>query len=480
MAPQRSRDSEMRRQRRRNGVGRSPLAWGAVLVLLLREAACFSAPRPRHRQNRQPTAASVGTPPPLRTRRRPVPGIRRLGGASSDEDFLDGLDDSGDDPKAEERSPGFRDDEEDTAVETPGRLSLGYRIASAANALAGLSLLWSLGSIGRSSLSVPLSVPLGAASHRAASVSAASYRPGLLPTYASGALFFLVVSGVCSVLSGAAEKGRMRSASGTYRSMTFGSMLCGSVGLLSLPGEAGCLLDGTTRVRFVIALVATVLARLVTATVSFAGWEHSSGTGKGFGTGFRERVAGVAKEVLKGFGRIRKTLPISEERPASAYRSFFIFSVIGNLAFNVPELVFNLQNGGGRLFSLSASLTVASVARLCLVSALLLVLKDAAERRRLEGSTFIKLNLLIGLWSLGGEWQCREAVTSFLYPTLYPNSYHVLHFCGLRSFHSRHLAGARRRHGRDVQRPEGGGQAPVRHRVPEQRLAVAAVEGGRH
>ena len=479
MAPQRSRDSEMRRQRRRNGVGRSPLAWGAVLVLLLREAACFSAPR--HRQNRQPTAASVGTPLPLlRTRLRPVPGGRGLGGASSDEDFLDGLDDSGDDPKAEERSPGFRDDEEDTAVETPGRLSLGYRIASAANALAGLSLLWSLGSIGRSSLSVPLSVPLGAASHRAASVSAASYRPGLLPTYASGALFFLVVSGVCSVLSGAAEKGRMRSASGTYRSMTFGSMLCGSVGLLSLPGEAGCLLDGTTRVRFVIALVATVLARLVTATVSFAGWEHSSGTGKGFGTGFRERVAGVAKEVLKGFGRIRKTLPISEERPASAYRSFFIFSVIGNLAFNVPELVFNLQNGGGRLFSLSASLTVASVARLCLVSALLLVLKDAAERRRLEGSTFIKLNLLIGLWSLGGEWQCREAVTSFLYPTLYPNSYHVLHFCGLRSFHSRHLAGARRRHGRDVQRPEGGGQAPVRHRVPEQRLAVAAVEGGRH
>ena len=202
----------------------------------------------------------------------------------------------------------------------------------------------------------------------------------------------------------------MRSSSGVFRRITFGSMLCGSVGLLSLPGDAGYLLNETTRVRFVLALISTVLAKFLTASVSFAGWEHSCSE-EGFGKGFRERLAGIGREVARGFRRIRETLPVSEERPASAYRSFFIFSVIGNLFFNVPELVFNLQNNGGRLFSLSASLTVASIARLCLLSTLLLVLKDATESKRLEGSTAIQLNLLIGLWSLGGEWQRHIAAS---------------------------------------------------------------------
>ena len=38
---------------------------------------------------------------------------------------------------------------------------------------------------------------------------------------------------------------------------------------------------------------------------------------------------------------------------------------------------------------------------LLLGSTILYILKDAAERNRLEGTTFIKLNLMVGLWALG-------------------------------------------------------------------------------
>ena len=159
MAPQ------PRRQRRRwVAAGISPLARLAVLfgTLLLREAACFSAPR-------GPPAASVVRTPLPRTQ-RPLGGFPRARGfhsASNDDDVLDVG--NGRDERFDETNAESRHDEDEAVIEPQRNLSLGYGVASAANAVAGLSLLWSAGSIGRSAAGqTSLSpVPLGAATHAA-------------------------------------------------------------------------------------------------------------------------------------------------------------------------------------------------------------------------------------------------------------------------------------------------------------------------
>ena len=46
------------------------------------------------------------------------------------------------------------------------------------------------------------------------------------------------------------------------------------------------------------------------------------------------------------------------------------------------------------------SLQWSSLSRLFLIASMIYSLKDAAERDRLDGSTFIRMNVLIGCWSL--------------------------------------------------------------------------------
>ena len=46
------------------------------------------------------------------------------------------------------------------------------------------------------------------------------------------------------------------------------------------------------------------------------------------------------------------------------------------------------------------SLKWSAVARLFMISTMVYTLKDAAERDRLTGTTFIQLNLMVGLWAI--------------------------------------------------------------------------------
>lgn len=170
-----------------------------------------------------------------------------------------------------------------------------------------------------------------------------------------------------------------------------GTLLFGLIGLWSVPGEVGC------NSNFVLGtLVLNQVTKLLTALVSFIGWEYSAG---GFGTP-SYRTTNIMKEIGNGCKNVWKTLPVSDERPATFYRTFFILVAIFNPLCNIPELYFNLRQGVG-LFSLPASLNVSSIARLGLLSVILYVLKDGAERNRLDRTTFIKLNMNVGLWALG-------------------------------------------------------------------------------
>ena len=306
------------------------------------------------------------------------------------------------------------------STQPPKFLSLGYKIASITNIISGLLLLVNIPTI--------QSVAISSFSSSISSVDAATqllssstrYQPNLLATYTAGTLGYLFLSGgVCNILSNATKAKVSNSnsscrlyTSDTYKRLNKGILLFSIMGLFSIPGEAGCLLfsannDNKMNMMFgIVAFITIQLTNLLTATTSFIGWECS--VPNGFGVSRKDRIKNMFNEVGKGLKNIYNNFPVTEQRPATFYRTFWIILSIGNLMFNIPELIFNIQQlllggvGTSSLF-LPVSLTMSSIARLGLLSFILYVLKDAAERKRLEGTTFIKLNMMVGLWAVGGE-----------------------------------------------------------------------------
>ena len=315
-------------------------------------------------------------------------------------------------------------------VPTPPKyLALGYTAASLLNVLAGLNLISNIGSIGTSSVAsasdATTNSMLSAASATASSLSM-RHQTNILATYTAGSLgHLLLAAGTCNILSKSVKTGRLFTSADTYKRLTMGTLMFGLVGLFSLPGEAGLITSSASSA--VICLLATQLAKFATAFVSFVGWEYSAG---GFGSA--NRLKNIAGEIGRSCKHIWKSMLVTEERPATFYRTFFILLILGNSLFNIPELLFNLRQGVG-LFSLSVSLTISSIARLILLSVMAYVLKDAAERKRLEGTTFIMLNSIVGLWAFAvgiaqgladttGPFNVRRAADKLLFGLLFVNN----------------------------------------------------------
>lgn len=232
-----------------------------------------------------------------------------------------------------------------------------------------------------------------------------------------------LTTGVCHILGEAARTNRLPK-SDTYKRLTLGTCLFGLIGLLSVPGEAGC--NSSMGPKVMSAFLVVHITKFVTALVSFVGWEYGAG---GFGS-LSDRARNILGEIVQGCRNVLKNLPVTDDRPATFYRTFFLLVTLCNPLCNIPELSFNLRQGVG-LFSLPVSLTVSSIARLTLLSVILYSLKDAAERDRLEGSTFIKLNIMVGLWAVGvgtvqgfrhGTFNLRRAADKFLFAVLFLNN----------------------------------------------------------
>lgn len=337
----------------------------------------------------------------------------------------------------------------------PRYLSIGYNVAGLANAIAALGLLFNVGKINNaavavaassrisssfgtksSSLSlVPSSASIAAVNH--ARIMTTRYQPNLLATYIAGSLgYLLLAAGTCNILSESVKTKRLYT-SDTYKRLTMGLLLFGVLGLFSVPGEAGCIVVSSLSSPYwggATTFLLTLLAKFITAIVSFVGWEYSAG---GFGSSpssssYRDKMRDIVREMCGGCKRVWKTLPITDERPATFYRSFFVILTLGNLIFNTSELIFNLTQGIG-LVSLPVSLTISSMARLGLMSVILYVLKDAAERKRLDGSTFITLNMMVGFWALGGKQEllCFRCIFAVRLSFIVASTNYLTIFCVL-------------------------------------------------
>ncbi|KAL7435616.1 hypothetical protein ACHAXH_002711 [Discostella pseudostelligera] len=206
-------------------------------------------------------------------------------------------------------------------------LSMGYNLAGLANVFAALGLLLNVGKINdiaasASASSLILSSSLlpsaSVVTVNNARIMATRYQPNLLATYTAGSLgYLLLAAGTCNILSDSVKTKRLYT-SDTYKRLTMGLLLFGLVGLLSVPGESGCIIAGAASSSLsssfwmggggaTAIFIMSLFAKFITALVSFIGWEYSAG---GFGSSSSsshlDRMKNIVREVCGGvlaFGR---------------------------------------------------------------------------------------------------------------------------------------------------------------------------------
>lgn len=187
---------------------------------------------------------------------------------------------------------------------------------------------------------------------------------------------FFMAAGLSHILSRATENDRL--ASETYKRLNVGLMGYNALSLLTLPGEVGLFL-GTAK-AYIYMLFAFVV-QSYGAHMSYEGWRRGLG----------EATAPV-KELRKGIVSTLKTLWPTKEG-GTMYRNFLMV-FIAECFHTLYKVVIGLRTSG----LLEASLLTGAFARRVLIATMLYSLKDAGERGRLQGTTFIKMDYLIALW----------------------------------------------------------------------------------
>ncbi len=338
-------------------------------------------------------------------------------------------------------------------------LPLGYTFAAVMNIAAAMSLIWG-------SCATKPSSSAATAANAAAKSLQSSVIPLLSsnyhywdPTFTSGVLAYLLLgTGTCHVLSNLTKQQQQQQQQQITQlqqkqrqRLTMGTILFSIIGMFSIPGEAGYH-HHHNQIKFTISLALCQLAKLVTAAVSFIGWEDT--IPNGFGSSSSTRRKNILHEIISGIKTSWKTLPITETHPASFYSTCFILVTLGNAIFNIPNLIFYLKEGVN-WFSMPISLIISSIGRMSLLSVILFVLKEEHASRQMmiiEGgddgekgiekkkseteeaasSMFVMLNMIVGLWSVGVgisqgfvegvPFNLRRAADKFLFGLIFLNN----------------------------------------------------------
>jgi hypothetical protein len=227
---------------------------------------------------------------------------------------------------------------------------------------------------------------------------------------------FGIAAGLASILQDANKHGRL--SSDTYKRLNVGLFGFSACSLLAVPGEAGFLSTGNLSHALIVVWLS--LIRLYGTFVAFTGWSRSVGSVES--KFFIEDMYNGTKATFRG-------LRVKEKTKALTYRNFLlltgagIFSALMDLIFSVrvsncvlpmlcclQEFFLCLHDVDDitadqyrdvfhkTLFEIS--LHWSAVARRLLIATIIYSLKDAAERDRLSGTTFIQLNMMIGLWAM--------------------------------------------------------------------------------
>ena len=219
----------------------------------------------------------------------------------------------------------FQDsDNEERAVATNSvdtvrhHLSSGYSLAAIMNIAAAISLLWGSCCASNSiTTSSPTSAPIQLLSN--------NYRYWD-PTFTSSMLSYLLLgAGTCQILSNITKHSPQDECKKQQQllfrqRLTIGTLLFSTIGLFSIPGDASYHCQLNHQVKFVTSLLLCQLSKLITAAVSFIGWEDTIPNGFDSSSS-SSRGKNILCEVGNGMKSMWKTMPISNTHPASFYLS---------------------------------------------------------------------------------------------------------------------------------------------------------------
>lgn len=204
-----------------------------------------------------------------------------------------------------------------------------------------------------------------------------------------GAAGYGLAAGTCHILADATRNGRL--ASDTYKRLNIGLFLFCFISLFSIPGEAAF------HPQFGPAVL------LMTAMTFIKGWGCTLAY-KGWKRGVQEsndNESSSPKQLLGAFGKgIQSTMSGIFHTPRKGFVYLIYLLLVLMAGFSaVMEAQFYIKYNAP-LFDIS--LQWSALARLSLVASMVYSLKDASERNRLTGTTFITLNFMVALWALSG------------------------------------------------------------------------------
>jgi hypothetical protein len=227
---------------------------------------------------------------------------------------------------------------------------------------------------------------------------------------------FIMAGRLCYILYKANVQQRL--SSDTYKRINIGLFGFNLIGLAAIPGEAGFVrsIGGTTGTYLAVGLL--TMLRLYGAVVTFNGWiqyisdmNGSTGAATNASTGTnvvdaivpRSRSRSRSRIILLELGQgIKDTiggLQVRSAKKALTYRNCLLILCFGMLS-RFMETLFSLRYQKEFMCTwFGITLQWSVISRLFMIATIVYSLKDAAERDRLTGTTFIELNLMVGLWS---------------------------------------------------------------------------------
>jgi len=213
-----------------------------------------------------------------------------------------------------------------------------------------------------------------------------------LATKFGGAAGYGLAGGLCHILAGANDKDRL--SSDTYTRLNVGLLGFTALGILFVPAEAGFFPSAVSAIALSLLLT---LGQGYGILLSFLGWKR--GVDPAGTVGLKNTPQHLVEELRDGTTATLKGLRVDNTKKALAYRNalllvgFGIFSSIMEGFFN-----FRYREALNRSW-FEVSLQGSKASRLFMIATVIYSLKDAAERDRLTGTTFIQLNTMLGLWA---------------------------------------------------------------------------------
>ena len=205
-----------------------------------------------------------------------------------------------------------------------------------------------------------------------------------------GAAGYYLAGRAFRILQGAARAGRL--ASDTYKRLNVG-LIGFCLTFWAMPAEAGFLLEPASTRILTFVLSASKAFGLVLAVT---GWQY--GVDKEGEQFFKPGE--LVQDFFRGCRDTLKGMRVKNAKKALAYRNLLVFVLIG-LMSSLFEGIFDVRyQEAFKRSAFDISIQWSAISRLFLISTMIYSLKDAAERDRLTGSTFIQMNILVGSWAL--------------------------------------------------------------------------------